>query len=354
VSVVDSGSGHSNGVLTFSGGSPSRAAVVRVEVYPANGSIRRVTIIDPGLYFTTPTAVLNTTPVSISSIVANTANYYGQFITGGYLVFSGGNPVREANVKYEVGANGVINSITINDVGLYRSTPTATPNVTPVSITEVYPTEPGLGYVNGNVIFTTSQGTANITANATVTVNGTGAISSIVINTVGLYANGADVIVYGILNPATNTVQSPTYPASFRIGYAANTLNVANLVVTTTANNQQTASVTITANSNTYTNASFSVVAVPNVETSAVITVGFTGRNTAANVAIEVYDNSSGLLPPSNTVNGEIVKLTINSPGNYYYTPNVTPNSAGSGALITFNPVSWYQTANAQTAIIFN
>jgi hypothetical protein len=355
VSVANVGNAHSNGVLTFSGGNPKRAAVVRVEVYPANGSIRRVTIVDPGLYSTTPTAVLNTTPVSISSIAANTATYNGRFIANGYLVFSGGNPVRDANVSYEVySANGVIRSFTINDAGLYRSTPTATPNVTPVSITEVYPVQPGLGYVNGNVIFTTSQGTANITANATVTVNGTGAISSIVINTVGLYANGADVIVYGILNPATSTVQSPTYPASFRIGYAANTLNVANLVVTTTANGQQTANVTITANSNTYTNATFSVVAVPNVETSAVITVGFTGRNTAANVAIEVYDNSSGLLPPSNTVNGEIVKLTINSPGNYYYTPNVTPNSAGSGALITFNPVSWYQTANAQTAIIFN
>jgi len=39
--------------------------------------------------------------------------------------------------------------------------------------------------------------------------------------------------------------------------------------------------------------------------------------------------------------------------GNYYYTPNVRPNSAGSGAVITFNPVSWYQTSNAQTAIIF-
>jgi hypothetical protein len=31
----------------------------------------------------------------------------------------------------------------------------------------------------------------------------------------------------------------------------------------------------------------------------------------------------------------------------------VSPNSAGSGAVITFNPVSWYQTSNAQTAIIF-
>jgi type 1 fimbria pilin len=96
----------------------------------------------------------------------------------------------------------------------------------------------------------------------------------------------------------------------------------------------------------------FTITPVANDQTNAVITVGFTGRNTAANVSVEVYDNSSGLLPPSNTANGTIVKLTINNPGNYYYTPNVTPNSVGSGAVITFNKTNWTQTANAQTAVI--
>ena len=60
-------------------------------------------------------------------------------------------------------------------------------------------------------------------------------------------------------------------------------------------------------------------------------------------MAVEVYSG-----------NGVIRRLTVNGVGEYYYTPDVTPNSAGSGAVITFNPVSWYQTANAQTAIIFN
>ena len=67
---------------------------------------------------------------------------------------------------------------------------------------------------------------------------------------------------------------------------------------------------------------------------------------------IEVYDNSSGLLP-AGTVNGAIRRITINSPGNYYYTPDVTPNSAGVGAVIVPNITNWTQTANAQTAIIF-
>ena len=261
----------------------------RVEVYPANGAIRRTTIVDPGLYTSAPTAVLNTTPISISAIAANTATYNGRFIANGYLVFSGGNPVVDANASYEVyAANGVIRSITINQVGLYRSAPTVAPNVTPVMITEAYPTEPGSGYIAGYLVFSTNQGTANIAANASVTVNAGGAISGTVINNVGLYANGADVIVVGVLNPATGALQSPTTAAQFRIGYTANTLNVANLVVTTAANAGQTAAVTITANSNTYTNATFSVATVANAETNAVITVGFTGRNTAANVAVEV------------------------------------------------------------------
>ena len=344
ITVTSAGRGHSNGVLTFSGGDPSRAAVVRVEVYPANGAIRRTTIVDPGLYTSTPTAVLNTTPISISSIAANTVTHNGRFIANGFLVFSGGNPVVDANASYEVyAANGVIRSITINQVGLYRSAPTVAPNVTPVMLTEAYPMEPGSGYSAGYLVFSTNQGTANIAANASVTVNAGGAISGTVINNVGLYANGADVIVVGVLNPATGALQTPTTAAQFRIGYTANTLNVANLVVTTAANVGQTAAVTITANSNTYTNATFSVATVANAETNAVITVGFTGRNTAANVAVEVYSG-----------NGAIRRLTVNGVGEYYYTPDVTPNSAGSGAEITFNPVSWYQTANAQTAIIFN
>jgi len=342
ITVTSAGRGHANGVLTFSGGNPSRAAVVRVEVYPANGAIRRTTIVDPGLYTSAPTAVLNTTPLSISAIAANTATYNGRFIANGYLVFSGGNPVVDANASYEVyAANGVIRSITINQVGLYRSAPTVAPNVTPVMVTEAFPVQPGSGYVAGYLVFSTNQGTANIAANASVTVNAGGAISGTVINNVGLYASGADIIVVGVLNPATGALQTPTTAAQFRIGYTANTLNVANLVVTTTANVGQTATVTITANSNTYTNATFSVATVANAQTNAVITVGFTGRNTAANVAVEVYSG-----------NGAIRRLTVNDVGEYYYTPDVTPNSAGSDAVITFNPVSWHQTANAQTAVI--
>lgn len=313
-----------------------------------DGQIRKITIVDPGLYKTTPTAVLNTVPNSVISITSNTAGntYAGRSISNGRFVFTGGVAVRDAIVTYNVFAsNGVINmnSILIVDAGLYRVPPSnVSPNVVPVSISEVYPINPGLGYVNGYIVFSTTQGTANATANAIVTVNTGGAISNTSLRDVGLYANGQDVIVVGVLNPTTGALVTPTSIANFRIGYFANTENIANLAVTTTANVGQTASVTITANSNSYTNAVFSVTAVANSQTNAVITVGFTGRNTAANASVEVYSG-----------NGALRKVTINSNGNYYYTPTIAPDSAGSGAAFTLNPVNWSQTANAQTAIIF-
>jgi hypothetical protein len=445
VTVTSTGNGHSNGVLTFSGGNPSRAALVRVETFPSNsaqvasitanglaygvnsyiqfstddpfaiipanariyvndvgliqnvvmmanglysgtpvvtansgnasftvtmrsldGQIRKIDIVDPGLYSSAPTAVLNTTPRSVSSITSNTVanTFVGRSLSNGSFVFSGGIAVRDAIVTYNVfPSNGVINmsSIIIVDSGLYRVAPSnVSPNVTPVSVSEVLPIQSGLGYPNGYIVFSTTQGTANITANAIVTVNAGGAISNTSIQDVGLYANGADIIVIGVLDGATGTLcTSPTIAASFRIGHFANTENIANLVVTTSANSGQTAVVAITANSNTYTTAVLSVFGVANSQTNAVITVGFTGRNTAANAIIEVYNNSSGL-EPAGTVNGAIRRVTINTnsvlrgAGIYYYTPTAVPDSSGSGAAIfTVNPTSWDQTANAQTAIIY-
>jgi hypothetical protein len=64
-------------------------------------------------------------------------------------------------------------------------------------------------------------------------------------------------------------------------------------------------------------------------------------------------------LEPAGTVNGAIRRVTINTnsvlrgAGIYYYTPTAVPDSAGSGAAISINPVPWNQTANAQTAIIY-
>ena len=327
-----------------------------LEMKPLDGQIRKITIVDPGLYAngSTPTAILNTAPNSVISVVSNTAGnlFTGNSLANGYLVFSGGLPVRDANATYTVHSNGAINmeSIVVTDAGLYRIPPTTvTPNVTTVSVTEVRPIVGGSGYVNGNVVFSTTQATANIRANCTVEVNGAfGAIVRTTVNHVGLYANGADIIVVGILDPATDTLQSPSTVASFIIGYSANAKAAANLVVNTSANVGQTASVTLTANSNSYTNAVFTITPVANDQTNAVITVGFTGRNTAANAIVEVYPG-----------NGAIRKVTLNSNsvlqgvGDYYYTPDIAPNSAGSGAVITINPVSWYQTSNAQTAIIF-
>jgi hypothetical protein len=376
--ITSTGNGHSNGVLTFSGGNPTRAAVVAVETYPPesaqvvsitantnahgvngfiqftgagddniganariyvnstggivnvtvlnrglykgtptatantgnavftlnvlplDGQVRKLTIVDPGLYSSTPTATPNTTPTSVSFVTSNTAanTFVGRNLANGYLIFSGGNPVRAANATYQVyPANGVINmqSIIVTDAGLYRSPPTSvTPNVVPISVTQVLPLIGGSGYTNGFIVFSTSQGTSNIAANCAVNVNSTGAIVSSVVTNVGLYANGPDVTIVGVLGPG-NALQTPTSVASFSIGYNANTLNVANLVVTTAANAGQTAVIGVTANSNSYTNATFTIAGVANSETNAVITVGFTEANTAANIDVEVYSGNGAI-----------------------------------------------------------
>jgi hypothetical protein len=340
--AIDVGGGHSNGVLTFSGGNPTRPASVGVEVYPANGSIRKFTIFDSGLYASPPTAVLNTTPVSIATVGANTVTYNGVSLANGNLVFTGGNPVIDAVATYEVYAsNGVIRNITITNPGLYRTTPSVTTNTVATSITEVFATEGGSGYANGYIVFT--GGGANSVANVSAVVNVTGAIIRTVINNIGLYANGNNITVLSVLDPATGLVQSPTIPATFRISYNANTSNAANLIATTSSNARYTANVTITANSNVVTNATFTMSGVSNTETVAVIDVGFTGTNTAAQGTVEVY--------PSN---GAIRRINISSLGEYFYTPNVTPDTGGTGAVIRVNSVGTFsQTANGQEMIIW-
>jgi hypothetical protein len=354
-----------NGVVMFANGlytgTPTVTAnignaVLTLTTLPVDGQIRRIVVEDPGLYFSTPTATLNNSPNSVISILSNTAEniFTGNSIANGFLIFGGGLAVRPASANYSVyPSNGTINmqSIVITDVGLYRIPPTTvSPNVVPVSITEVLPLIGGSGYVNGNVVFSTTQGTANIVANCTVFTNGAfGAIQKTVIQHTGLYANGQDIIIVGILNPATGALQTPTTQASFSVGYNSNTRNVANLVVSTSANLSQSAIVFVSANGNNFTNAAITATTVANDQTNAVITVGFTEQNTAANVLVEVYNS-----------NGAIRKLTVNTQsvlrgtGSYYYTPDVTPNSGGTGAVITINPVSWYQTANVQRAIIIS
>lgn len=337
VTATAVGSGHSNGVLTFSGGNPTREAVVGVEVYPANGSIRKLTIYDSGLYQTAPTAVLNTTPVSISTIVSNTAPAftYGRFVSNGTITFSGGDPIINATANVEVyPSNGTIRRITVTNAGLYRTAPTVAPNSTPVSVTQVLPLEGGTGYSNGYIIL--QGGGANTNADVSIVVNGTGSIVRTVINNIGLYTGNSAITVKSVV-PATGT------GATFSVYVNSNTSNIPVLSTTTSTNATYTAAVSITANSNSVTNATFTMSGVSNTQTVAVIDVGFTGTNTAAQSAIEVY--------PSN---GAIRKVTVSTPGEYFYRPDITPNTGGTGAVLRVNSVgSFTQTANGQEMIIW-
>jgi hypothetical protein len=439
-SVAPRGNGHSNGVLTFSGGTPTRAAVVNVETYPPNslnirsitantgawigsgngyisfinsteivpanarvyvnsagfienvtisanglyigtptlvlpnnnytgnavltltpnvldGSVRKITIVDSGLYATPPTAVLNTTPISISTVVSNTApNFtYGRFTSNSYITFTGGDPIINANARIYVFSNGNIQNVTVLNAGLYRSAPTVTTNNSPISVTQVLPIQGGTGYVDGFIIVGDNSGAANSNAQIDIVTNAAGSIVRTVINNVGLYSPNTVITVKEIRSRtggATGTIQSGT-GATFSVYLNANTSNVPVLSVTTATNSQYTTGFTITANSNVVTNATFTISGVSNTETVAVINVGFTGTNTAAQTSIEVYNNSSGLMP-AGTVNGAIRRVTVNTPGEYFYGPDVTPNTGGTGAIIRVNSVGTFsQTANAQQMIIW-
>jgi hypothetical protein len=346
-SLVNMGRGHSNGIIIFSGGgTANRSAQVAVEVYSSNGAIKKYTIIDSGLYTTAPTGVINTTPKSVTTVISNTAPdfTYGRFVSNGYIVFSGGDPLINANAVVEVyPSNGSIRSITVNQVGLYRTAPVATVNSTPVSVTEVLPLQGGTGYANGFIIL--QGGGANSNAQIDVVVNGTGSIVRTVINNIGLYTGNGSITVQEVRDRTggpTGTVQGGS-GATFAVSINSNTSNIPVLSSTVTANGFYTANVTFSANSNVVTNASFTMSGVSNTETVAVIDVGFTGTNTAAQSSIEVY--------PSN---GAIRRISISSNGEYFYAPTVTPNTGGVGAVIRVNSVGTFsQTANGQDMIIW-
>ena len=289
---------------------------VGVNTIPANGAIRTVTIVDPGRYSTPPTAVLNTTPISISAISPTTGTpiLSGNTHSNGFIVFTGGDPVIPANASVEIyppsvlGSNGVVRRVIVNNAGLYRTAPVVTANSVPVSITQVLPIEGGTGYSNGYINFSSA---ASQNAIVRIVVNSAGSVVRTIIDNQGLYPNSSGVIITGTTGGGTG--------ATFAISFNANTSNLAQFTLTTGANATYTGAVTITANSNAYTNAAFTMNGVANVQTTANITVGFTGRNTAANAYVEVY--------PSN---GSIRSITINSQGDYYYVPNVIVTSGGT------------------------
>jgi hypothetical protein len=343
VTATAVGNGHSNGILTFSGGDPTRAASVGVEVYPANGAIRRFTIYDSGLYASAPTAVLNTTPISISTVVSNTAPAftYGRFVSNGFITFAGGDPIIDANATIEVyPSNGTIRSITVTNAGLYRTAPTVSPNSTPVSVTQVLPLEGGTGYANGYIVL--QGGGANTNAAVSIVVNGTGSIVRTVINNIGLYTGNSAITVQSVNSLVDGLPQAGT-GATFSVYVNSNTSNVPVLSTTTATNATYTAAVSITANSNSVTNATFTMSGVSNTQTIAVIDVGFTGTNTGTANTVEVY--------PSN---GAIRRIIVTSPGEYFYRPDVTPNTGGAGAIIRVNSVGTFsQTANGQEMIIW-
>lgn len=370
------GRAHSNGILIISdGGTANRSAQVAVEVYSSNGAIRRLTILDSGLYPNTANVVLNTlavkangilntSPINISSIAANTVTYYGRAHQNGYIRFTGGDPVINANATYTVDANGVIDatSIRIINSGLYRTAPTASVDNTAVSITEVMPQTGGSGYSDGYIIIMGGSPLVNtsLTANASQMANSqpttnanirfvtdsTGAIIRTIINSAGLYANSGNInINTAVLNVYPNVVSVASVNANaaavgvnsfviFGGGGEGNTAASARVYVNTAGYIQN---VVLqyggsywglpVANANVG-NALFTVTmtAPPPVATNSYVVFSGGGPLTSANVAnARIFVDSRGYIQNVNILNAGI----------YTTAPTATINTGGGSAVFT-------------------
>jgi hypothetical protein len=394
--ITFNGASHQNGFVVFSGGDPIVNANAVIEVYPANGVIRQITVLANGLYRSAPTATPNSVPVSITELLPLLPNFGGRGFSNGYVKIVGGGANTPANIQVVVNSTGAIVRSQINNIGLYANGENISVNPGVHTITA----NAGAIAVNSWISFPigTPDAASNI-ANARVYVNTTGHIMNVTLFANGIYtvtpnisnvytdlryvndaatvgeggasaANGSNGFLISkssytnavfsiVMGPVIHRISStPSVSGTtangngtqFSLSYNANTSNLASLVVATTANGLHTGNVVFTANSNVLTNATFTASGVANTQTIAIIDVDFIETNTSAVGTIEVYDNSSGTLPVG-TVNGAIRKVTVTSNGAYYFPPTITPNSAGNNAILITTAGAFTQTANLQTAI---
>ena len=342
--IANSGAVGVNSFVIFSGGGESNTpANARIFVNTQN-YIVNVVVNANGTYSGPPTATVNTGNgvLTISSNISSNANT--------------GYATTNANVQIIVNSTGAIIRTIITNVGLYANVF----NVNLNGAVESIVANSGARTVNSWITLSNPRTYGNTrlnsnVANARIFVNTAGYVVNVAVFANGIYygtpivtnlryyentvsvpsgsgglngqtSNAAFTITMG---PSTiyaaNGVSQNGSGARFRISYNANTLNVANIAATLISNTLYTATFALTANSNSTTNAAFTVYPVSNVQTVANITVGFTGQNTPANVSVQV------------DANGSIQKLTINTQGNYYYPPDITPNSAGFITSVTAN-----------------
>jgi hypothetical protein len=361
------GIGHSNGILVISdGGTANRSAQVAVEVYSSNGAIRKLTLIDSGLYSSTPNVALNTTPLSVTAVTANTVSYYGRAHQNGYIRFSGGDPIYNANASYTVDANGVVNaaSILFSNVGLYRSRPTASVDNNAVSITEVLPTAGGAGYSDGYIIvmggsplvntsltanteqFANSRPITNANIRFVTSGTGTGRIIRTIINNAGLFANSGNInIDTAVLNVYPNVVTISSISANagavgvnsfiiFGGGGDGNIAANARIFVNTSGHIQNVVlqypgsywGVPV-ANANVG-NASFTITmnAAPPVAVNSFVVFTGGGPFSAVNVANALIRVDS---------RGYIENVNVRSAGIYTTAPIATINTGGGNAAFT-------------------
>ena len=183
--ITYSGANYQNGYITLEGGTGS-GANANITINPATGSIDYININSTGTGYSYGDSVYaNVESLITNNIATIQIDNAGLGYSNGYISFEGGLG-NYANAAVTVNGAGAIVSIDINDRGTkYASGDAVYANVESLltyKANTITINDGGYSYSNGYIIF---EGGSGRNANASVTVNSTGAITNVTFNDQG-------------------------------------------------------------------------------------------------------------------------------------------------------------------------
>jgi hypothetical protein len=350
ISIANTGSGYGNGFVTITGGSGKNAnANVSVN---ATGAITSVTINNRGTGYLDGQA--NNISMNVESLLSyNVSNAViingGTGFSNGFIRFVGGSGYG-ANANVSVNATGAITSVTINNRGNgYNLTDlneleANVSHLISYNISNIFLIATGTNFSNGYISIEGGSGSG---ANAEISVNRSGVITQITLNSGGTgYSNGdavianvASLVKYNIasVNIANAGIDYSNGYITFEGGagrdanaiisvYGNGAIKTVNLVSGGSGYNFGDVVVANVANLLTYNIASANVIVSGNNYSNGYIIIsGGSGRDANASLT-------------ANYTTGVIESVTINAPGTGYAANDIVIGIANE--LLTTNILS--------------
>lgn len=353
INIASSGTGYSNGYITFIGGNGYDAnANVSVD---GQGNIVSVTINSRGLGYLLADAsrvrasVAHLKTYSLEKLLLRGT---GQNYKNGYISLEGGTGTG-ANANITVNPNtGAILSINLNSIGTgYSFGDSVYANVESLitnNVANININDGGLGYSNGYISL---EGGSGVAANASITVNTDGSIVSVTIDNRGtgygsgdaVYANVESLLTYKINTIAVNDAGS-SYSNGYIIFEGGSGRN-ANAIVTVNSTGAID-NVSIINQGTGYLSTDNVAVKVSHLTSYNLANVLITSTGSGYSNGYITFEGGSGFAANANvTVNGTgaIIGTTVFANGSGYTTEdftsgNVTANVVslgGTGANLT-------------------